>query len=862
MLFLNAGLLLGMAAVSIPIIIHLFSRRTATYLDWGAIRFLLDSIVTRRRRIMLEEALLMITRCLVLTSIALAMARPFVPPGSRIPWVVIMPMILLAVVCLCAAVAVWSIPRWRKWLLVSFLALLILACLAVTLEKFLNLRRFGGGKQQDVAIVIDGSMSMMLEVGGKSNFDRAVDQARELVKSARTGIDFSIIVGGSSPALITPLPVGDRTELTELIDGLKPVGGSMDAVATLLESVEALARGFHPSKQIIIISDGQDTGWHTESPAQWRLVYDAVKRLPVAPQIILRTLDLPKEFRNAAVADVTFSRDVVGTDREVTVNVRVENTGTEAVTPNEVKLTVGGEELIDNTLGQIVPGASETLRFPYHFKKEGSHVMTARVVVNDELPQDNEFPRVRHVIGRLPVLLVDGNPAGRFMERAAAFTALALAPAPRTANGEDAVQPVPQPAGGTPDFLVRPELVDAPGLAEVESFDDYAVIVLADVPRVPERTADRLASYVSAGGGLLVAPGERAIPEFYNEWSQGAGRRLMPAQLEQRAIIENPDDEATPSLSTFSHRCLRTVADAGQSDIGSLRLSAYWQLKEDDYDENVGVGGRFNNGDAFLVERKLGRGFVLVSACSLDTRGSNLATRHAFVPLLHEMVSYLANPAGVQLKCEPGAGLALRLTDKAPASGTRASRTAPDVRTPATAVAPDGGKRAAQLITGAEGIRATVGGHAVPGLYRIELPEDGRTPLTDVLAADGTIPFTVEGSVNESRLSVLDDEDITFVTKYADFVQTESLDQVKHILSGKAFGEELWKFLAVGALFFLLAENALTRWIAMRRKSGQNLLIEFEDKNAPSPGFIEQAKRIKEKLARARVAGSPSASSG
>ncbi len=59
MLFLNLGLLFGLLAVGIPILIHLLSRRTAKYSEWGAIRYLVESLDTSRHRVLIEVVLLM-----------------------------------------------------------------------------------------------------------------------------------------------------------------------------------------------------------------------------------------------------------------------------------------------------------------------------------------------------------------------------------------------------------------------------------------------------------------------------------------------------------------------------------------------------------------------------------------------------------------------------------------------------------------------------------------------------------------------------------------------------------------------------------------------------------------------------------
>ena len=48
MLFLNPWLLAGLAGVLIPIIIHLVRRQAAKPIDWGAMRFLFDTVAKAR----------------------------------------------------------------------------------------------------------------------------------------------------------------------------------------------------------------------------------------------------------------------------------------------------------------------------------------------------------------------------------------------------------------------------------------------------------------------------------------------------------------------------------------------------------------------------------------------------------------------------------------------------------------------------------------------------------------------------------------------------------------------------------------------------------------------------------------------
>ena len=103
MTFINISILFGLLAVSIPILIHLFNRRKARIVDWGAMQFLKGSLVNRKRRILIEELILMALRCLLLAAVVLAVARPFSPIGSRISWLVLLPVIMLSAIMLAVA---------------------------------------------------------------------------------------------------------------------------------------------------------------------------------------------------------------------------------------------------------------------------------------------------------------------------------------------------------------------------------------------------------------------------------------------------------------------------------------------------------------------------------------------------------------------------------------------------------------------------------------------------------------------------------------------------------------------------------------------------------------------------------------
>lgn len=77
---LHAGLLVaGACAVALPILIHILLRRRRTPVQWGAMKFVLEAYQQQRKRMRLEQILLLLCRCLLVACLGAAIARPFWP---------------------------------------------------------------------------------------------------------------------------------------------------------------------------------------------------------------------------------------------------------------------------------------------------------------------------------------------------------------------------------------------------------------------------------------------------------------------------------------------------------------------------------------------------------------------------------------------------------------------------------------------------------------------------------------------------------------------------------------------------------------------------------------------------------------
>ena len=74
--------LAGVVAVLIPLIIHLLFRRRRRPMQWAAMQFIIQAWAARRRRVRMEQWILLTLRCLVPLILGLALAQPLLGDSS------------------------------------------------------------------------------------------------------------------------------------------------------------------------------------------------------------------------------------------------------------------------------------------------------------------------------------------------------------------------------------------------------------------------------------------------------------------------------------------------------------------------------------------------------------------------------------------------------------------------------------------------------------------------------------------------------------------------------------------------------------------------------------------------------------
>ncbi len=368
---LNPWMLAGLAGVALPILAHLLSRKKYDIVEWGAMQFLeLDP--NARRKLKLEDLLLLFIRILLIALLALALSRP------------------------------WISGAW--------------------------LGRFGSHQSRDVAIVLDGSYSMNWQGADATPEHTARQFVQSLLDTLYPGDTVTLFDARDRTRLVIG-PTRDFRRTLKLLEELPPSSGSANLAQAVLQATQLLARTTNLQRDVVVLTDRQGKSWQPEDDAAWKRL-DELRTLATMPVRIWACDVATDDFGQAAnvtVERLTLSRETTVIDAPVRLKTKIRQTGGQGVRNAKVYLSIDGERLNDQTLQVRLPEQGETsVEFEPRFTEAGSHVVTVSVD-DDALPTDDRSDAVVVVRDGLPVLLINGTPANDPVKRETFFAETALA---------------------------------------------------------------------------------------------------------------------------------------------------------------------------------------------------------------------------------------------------------------------------------------------------------------------------------------------------------------------------------------------------------------------------------------------------
>ncbi len=362
-------MLWGLAAGSIPILIHLLHRRRFQTVQWAAMRFLLAATKKQSRRLKLEQLLLLVIRTLVVVLIALALSRPT----------------------------------------------------AETLGEY-----FQSEGPRHRIVVIDATFSMGYAPTGRTRFDRAKDLARSIVGGSRQGDAINLArISESVPRVIVRRPAYQAAAVIEEIDQLSLPDERVDASAVLKEIDELLSLAPELTrKEVYLITDLQSATWAPVNSNEASQVRQVLKKIAERAKIVW--LDVGEAgAANVAVTGLRTADPFVLSGRPVQTSATIKNFGSTTATGQLVELVLDGR-LADTKRVDLPVGEEVPVDFAPSFSG-GEHRLEVRLTA-DALPVDDTRRLAIPVRDELQILLINGKPSGEPMGNATDFLKLALAP--------------------------------------------------------------------------------------------------------------------------------------------------------------------------------------------------------------------------------------------------------------------------------------------------------------------------------------------------------------------------------------------------------------------------------------------------
>ena len=367
MSFLNAILLGGLAAASIPLIIHLLNKNRFRVVKWGAMHLIETAFEMQRKRIQLEQLLLLLLRCAIPAVLALCLARPVITGVDALM----------------------------------------------------------GAAKTSTVILLDNSYSM--DSGGTSggNYAQAKQAAAKIVEQLGRGSDISVVLMAGGVSSVGGGPTFDLPRLTKELTSLEGGFGKAEVPAALEASSGVLANMQHAHKEVIVISDFQKVSWSEDEAGARLHAAELLQKMPFKPRLTLFPVG-SEGHDNVSIESLDYNHFVLGVGQSMQVRANLRNFGERAYPDLRVFFLVDGKE---RAASQISLGAKEKQQvlFTHAFDTAGSHVIEVRAEA-DTLEADNSFQASIPVWDRVPVLLINGDPSTAPLQGETDYLEIALQP--------------------------------------------------------------------------------------------------------------------------------------------------------------------------------------------------------------------------------------------------------------------------------------------------------------------------------------------------------------------------------------------------------------------------------------------------
>ncbi|QEG35579.1 BatA domain-containing protein [Bythopirellula goksoeyrii] len=533
-----------------------------------------------------------------------------------------------------------SQKRNKKWIMLRQLLLLLLRTSAIALAVLMLAgpvlmsqwgSLLGSGVTHHV-LLVDDSYSMADRSQDSTGWDEAKRAVSQILQqaTAKAGTQKITLLRFSSATDLSAgneLKFASRTLDRETIEAInsalesEPVTETAAGPSEAFQAALALPESETGESRIAyVISDFRSTQWTDNNQTRQLL---GQLRQQVADMHLVQCVDLTHP--NLAITRLEPESGIRAAGVETWMEVSVSNFGDQAAVAVPVAVTQDGHKLPAVEFDEIAPGQTVTRRFRISFPDAGPHQLTAQLP-SDALATDNSRYFACDVPNSFPLLVIDGSGAGDDSY----YLRTALSP------------------GGSAKPGWSPRVEPASFLRNHDQLEKFAAIFLLDVPRLDESEVSALEDYIRSGGGVAIFLGTEVQRSFYNEQLYRDGTGIMPVELDVPNQLLSVGDEETPDVEVEDHPVFRIFSGQRNSFLSVAKVNFYYAIKHlQDLPGDTRVLARLRNDAPFVVEKKLGKGRVVVQLCKLSpsptTLGvwSNWCVNPVFPVVANELAGYL-----------------------------------------------------------------------------------------------------------------------------------------------------------------------------------------------------------------------------
>ena len=452
------------------------------------------------------------------------------------------------------------------------------------------------GETRGIVMLLDNSYSMTYG----TNFERMKNEANNRIDELGPG-ELAALVSFSDRATLLALPTDDQNELKAMVAALEPSSKrtSYYEAFTLADRVLGQLEGY--DRELVVVSDFQRNGWNRSSRES---VIDA----NVRAELVDLGVENPD---NVGIDSASVDATVFGRTYGGQLMARINNH--RLVDPARVRVALEINGRVVETKDANVPAdASMLVEFTGFDLPLGYSRGRIQIVDEDLLMRDNEFLFVVLRREKLRVLVLDaGRPEQSF------FLEQAFASDP-----------------DLPELPFAVEIRRANSLTASE-LEGFEVVIINDVPQFSDAVKSKLDELRAGGQGQLVFLGENANVDWWNTFE------ALPVRLGEKVFVERDRNQPYYSLTSYdrNHEIFSPLEDVARLTLNTARFFAYSEIEAK---EGAGIIAKLENGSAAIVESGADDRGLLVVGSPVDNVWTDFPLHVSFVPLVHEIVRYLA----------------------------------------------------------------------------------------------------------------------------------------------------------------------------------------------------------------------------